>query len=108
MDDAQREGPTRGHSLIDTTELEADKLMDGVTRLTTFRPASIQIRDPKKAKILAHFPGTREGFVAVSRQGKGETVAIGLVGLERWIGGNGLRADNARFLKNLLTTKVGR
>ena len=39
--------------------------------------------------------------------GKGELVAIGVVGLPAWIGEDGHGADNARLMKNLLTTKVG-
>ena len=81
MVDWDIEGPEPGYPRIETTRLEPDRLLDGVTKLTTFRPASIKISDPTKAKILAYFPGSRDGFVAVSRHGKGEVVAIGLVGL---------------------------
>ena len=42
--------------------------------------------DSDKAKILASLPGSQDGFVAVSRQGKGEVVAIGMVGLTESIG----------------------
>ena len=108
MVDRDLEGPEPGYPRIETAKLEADELLEGVTKLTTFRPAPIQIRDPQKAKMLAYFPGSRDGFLAVSRQGKGEVVAIGLVGLPAWLGQHGGGADNARLLKNLLTTKVGR
>ena len=108
MVDWDVEGPEPGYPQIETAKLEADELLEGVTKLTTFRPAPIQIRDPEKSKILAYLPGSRDGFVAVSRQGKGEMVAIGLVDLPTWIGEHGRGADNARLLKNLLTTKVGR
>jgi RNA polymerase sigma factor (sigma-70 family) len=108
MVDQDVEGPEPGYPRIETSKFEDDALLEGVTKLTTFRPAPIQIRDPEKAKILAHIPGSRDGFVAVSRQGKGEMVAIGLVGLPAWIDEHGRGANNARLLKNLLTTKVGR
>lgn len=65
-------------------------------------------RKPDKAKVLAHLPNSQDGFVAVSRQGKGEIVAVGVVGLVDWIGERGQNADNARFLKNLLNTRDGR
>jgi RNA polymerase sigma factor (sigma-70 family) len=107
MVDQEIEGPEPGHFRIESANLEADRLMVGVTKLTTFRPARIKISDPKKAKMLAYFPGSRDGFVAVSRHGKGEVVAIGLVNLERWISETGQGVDNARLLKNLLTMKVG-
>jgi hypothetical protein len=102
------EGPGPGYPRIESANLEADRLMVGVTKLTTFRPARIKISDPKKAKMLAYFPGSRDGFVAISRHGKGEVVAIGLVNLERWSSETGQGLDNARLLKNLLTTNVGR
>ena len=108
MVDSDIESPEPGYPRIETAKLEADALLDGVTKLTTFRPAPIEVRDSDQAKILAYLPGSRDGFVAVSRQGKGEVVAIGLVGLPAWIGEHGRGADNARFLRNLLTTKVGR
>ncbi len=63
--------------------------------------------DIRRVKILAYFPGSREGFVAVSRHGKGGVVAIGLVGLAG-LGEHGQCVDNARLRKTLLTTKVGR
>ena len=107
MVDRDLESPEPGYPRIETTSFGADQLLKGVTKLTTFRPAPIQIQDPQKAKILAYLPGSRDGFVAVSRQGKGELVAIGLVGLSAWLGEGGRGADNARLLKNLLTTKVG-
>ncbi len=50
--------------------------------------------------------GSQDGFVAISREGHGELVAIGVVNLPEWIGKRGQGTDNARFLKNLLTTKV--
>ncbi len=68
----------------------------------------IEVRDKEKAKILAYLPGGRAGIVAVARQGKGELVAIGSVDLAAWIGEFGRGNDNARFLRNLLTMKVGR
>ncbi len=96
-----------GYPKIEATTFEADALLHGVKKLTTFRPAAITIQNPKAAKILAQIPGTRDGFVAVARQRNGELVAIGLVDLAAWIGERGQGTDNARFLKNLLTTKVG-
>ena len=105
MVDRDVESPEPGIPTIEAVKLEADELLDGVKKLSTFRPAPIEIRDPEKAKILAYLPGSRvgDGFVAVSRQGKGEVVAMGLVGLPRWIGELGQGTDNRRFLKNLLT-----
>ncbi len=106
--DIENPDPEAGYPQIETARLEPDELLEGVTKLTTFRPAPIQIEDPEKAKILAYLPGSRDGFVAVSRQGNGEMVAIGLVDLPSWIGESGRGADNVRLIKNLLTTKVGR
>lgn len=96
-----------GVPMIEAAKLEADNLLAGVKKLTTFRPAPIQFLDSTKAKILAYLPRSQDGFVAVSRQGNGEVVAIGLTGLPSWIGERGQGTDNARFLKNLLTTKAG-
>jgi Sigma-70, region 4 len=100
--------PGQGIPTTEAARLGSDELLNGVRSLSTFRPAPIQIRDPAKAKILAYFPGSRQGFVAVARPGKGEIVAVGMVGLPDWIGERARSTDNARFLKNLLTTKVGR
>jgi RNA polymerase sigma factor (sigma-70 family) len=101
-------GSEPGYPRIEAAKFEADALLEGVKILTSFRPAPIEIRNSEKAKILAYLPGSQNGFVAVSRQGKGEVVAVGLTGLERWIGERGRGTDNARLLKNLLTTKPGR
>jgi RNA polymerase sigma factor (sigma-70 family) len=100
-------GTEPGYPKIEAAKFEADELLNGVKKLTTFRPAAIQIRNPKTAKILAYLPGSQDGFVAVSREGKGELVAIGMVLLPAWIGERGQGTDNARFLRNLLTTRVG-
>ena len=49
--------------------------------------------------MLATLPGGRGGFVAVSRVGRGEVVAVGLSGVFGWVGvETGVDTDNARFL----------
>ena len=89
--------PGVGIPSIEIAKLEPDQLLGGVTKLTTFRPAPIQIRDPNRAKILAYLPGSPDGFIAVSREGNGELVAIGLTLLPDWIGERGQGTDDAGF-----------
>ena len=107
MIDRDVDYPEPGYPRIETARLEPDELLEGVTKLSALRPAPIHIEDEEKAKILAYLPGSRDGFVAVSRQGNCEMVAIGLVNLPDWLGEHGRGADNVRLLKNLLTTKIG-
>ncbi len=91
----------------EAAKLEADDLLDGVHKLACFRPGPIHVLDPAKAKILAYLPDSQDGFVAVSRQGKGEVVAVGLYLVASWIGEDGEGTDNARLIKNLLTRPIG-
>jgi hypothetical protein len=44
----------------------------------------------------------------VARHGKGEIVAIGMVDLAYWLGDGGQNSDNVRFLRNLVTARIGR
>jgi RNA polymerase sigma factor (sigma-70 family) len=97
-----------GLPIIEAARLRDDALLEGIRKLSTIRPAPIRIQDSEKAKMLAYFAGSQQGFAAVARHGKGEIVAIGITFLADWIGEHGRGTDNARFLKNLLTTKVGR
>ena len=87
----------------EAARLEADELLDGVHKLACFRPGPIHLLDPDKAKILAYLPDSRDGFVAVSRKGNGEVVAVGLYLVASWLGEDAEGTDNARLLKNLLT-----
>lgn len=100
--------PARGIVRVESARLRTDPLLDGIRRLAALRPAAIEIRDPDKAKMLAYFPGDQGGFVAVARHGNGEIVAIGMVDLADWTGEGGRNSDNVRFLRNLLTARVGR
>jgi hypothetical protein len=91
---------------IKAATLEADPLLDGVQRLSFFRPAPIRVAVPALAKILAHLPDSPDGAAAVDRRGNGEIVAIGTCLLPSWIGEFGEGTDNLRFLRNLLTMKT--
>jgi hypothetical protein len=97
-----------GPPTIEAARLGSDPLLEGVRKLSCIRPAAIEVRDREKAKILAYLPGGQAGIGAVARAGKGELVAIATVDLAAWIGEFGRGTDNARFLRNLLTMKVGR
>ena len=50
MDDLDFESPEPGYPRIETAKLEADELLQGVTKLTALRPAPIQIRRPGKGE----------------------------------------------------------
>ncbi len=102
------DAPRRTIAPIEAGKLEHDELLEGVKTLSRLRPAPIRIRDPEKARILAYLPDSQDGLVAVSRQGKGEVVAVGGVGLAEWVGEYGEGTDNARFLRNLLTPRPTR
>jgi hypothetical protein len=93
---------------IEAGKLDQDELLEGVKTLSTLRPAPTRIRDPEKARILAYLPDSQDCLVAVSRQGRGEVVAVGGVGLAEWIGEYGEGTDNARFLRNLRSARVKR
>lgn len=114
----------KGLGLIEAARIVADPLTKGVEKLTTsrpapivvqkgdrvenspFRPAPIAVQKGDRAEILAFLPGNQNGFVAVSRLGKGEVVAIGTALVPSWIGDRGKGTDNARLLRTLLTAKT--
>lgn len=93
---------------VETDRMGSDRLLEGVRKLSCIRPAMIEVKDSQKARILAYLPDNRRGLVAVARVGKVELVAIASVDLAGWLGEFGQGTDNARFLRNLLTLKVGR
>ncbi len=72
--------------------------------MSFFRPAPIQVTGERGAKVLAFEPKSKDGLVAISRQGKGELVAIGLTLVSSWIGEQGKGSDNAQLLRNLFRT----
>ncbi len=101
----KNEEPRRepGMDRIDVDDVDRDPLTKGVKTLSFFRPAPIQVAGEKAAKVLAFEPGSKDGLVAISRQRKGEVVAIGLTLVSSWIGEQGKGSDNAQLLRNLLT-----
>jgi RNA polymerase sigma factor (sigma-70 family) len=92
--------------LIKEKQIARDLLTDRVNSLDFIRPALITATNPKIAKILDKGL-SEEGFLAVSRPGKGEVVAIGTPMVTGWIGEWGKDSDNLRCLRNLLTKPVG-
>ena len=86
MVDWDVDSPEPGYPRIETAKLEAEELVEGVTKLTTFRPAAIQIRDPEKAKIPGLSPREsgwiRRGFSPRKRR-NGRHRSGGLTHLDR-------------------------
>ena len=87
--------------------IATDPLTAGVKTARFSRPAPIRIRDPKVARLLVGPAGTDFGYSAVARAGKGEVVVLGVGLLPQWLDDEHSKgSDNARFLRNLLTTPV--
>ena len=104
MDPGDVRSPGSEYFQAKETQLVTDSLTDRVSNLNFFHPTRIKVTDPKIAKILDK--EGKEGFLAVSRPGKGEVVAVGTTQVVSWIGKDTEDSDNLRCLRNLLTKPV--
>ncbi|MBI5760699.1 MAG: hypothetical protein HZA46_19445 [Planctomycetales bacterium] len=106
MTDTEPQG-TGGYHLaeIGPVGIADTSLTKDVRMLKFHRPSPVAVTDKVTETILVSappYPG--EGFVAVADAGKGEIVAVGISLWWNWIASKEEKgADNAVFLKNLLT-----
>jgi len=90
------------------TGIARDPLTKDVHNLYFHRPSPIAVTNLLKGKILVKAPMYfGKGFVAVSRAGKGEVVALGVSLWWLWIGEDAANFDNAKFFLNLLKKNSG-
>ncbi|MDB5353072.1 MAG: sigW 8 [Planctomycetota bacterium] len=87
---------------------QEDPLMKGVNSVAIRRGTPVRVTKGGKGEILLRDPKDEsQGFAAVSRDG-GEVVVLGPALLFQWLGEKEDGADNAIFLRNLLTKPQSR
>jgi hypothetical protein len=90
---------------LEESDIPRHKLTAGVGKLKFHRPSPVSVEDPRKGTILVETPiDPQQGFVAVSRAGKGDVVVLGTSLWWNWIASaQESGADNARLLQNLIS-----
>jgi hypothetical protein len=92
---------------VEGEEILRHRLTAGVDILRFHRPSPVAVQDKKKGKILVAAPAYPDaGIVAVADAAKGQVVVLGISLWWNWIASKDeAGADNARLLRNLLTTQ---
>ena len=90
---------------LEESDIPRHKLTTGVGKLKFHRPSPVSVEDPRKGTILVETPvDPQQGFVAVTRAGKGDVVVLGASLWWNWIASEQESgADNARLLQNLIS-----
>jgi hypothetical protein len=92
----------QGAMQLGKDRLAADPLTKDIDSLYFHRASPISVTDPKKAKLLTRFDDD-VGVIAVARLDPGEVILMGDSMWWLWINRQGMKADNAKMLRLMLT-----
>lgn len=109
--DEEAPRPANRRVTLGPADFAPEVVKEKISSLHFFRAPPIVVLDAKKARVLVKAAGVgqpEDGFVAVTKAGRGEVVVLGDALWWYWIGGEtGRPTDNAKLLKYLLLHPKG-